>query len=127
MLAERWFDLRASTAARDWARGWRSSYHRTANPKLREMSMQVRGQVSRPSWRLLLVIAVVLAAVALSIGSPPRAAAASAAFVQVNSATPQTSQSSVSVAYSQAQGGGDLNVVVVGFNDATSTISLYQR
>jgi hypothetical protein len=44
-------------------------------------------------------------------------------FVQVNSATPQSNQSTVSVPYAQGQAAGDLNVVVVGFNDATSTIS----
>jgi hypothetical protein len=47
----------------------------------------------------------------------------SAQFVQVNSATPQTNQSTVTVPYPKAQGAGDLNVVAVGFNDATSTIT----
>jgi hypothetical protein len=46
-----------------------------------------------------------------------------APFVQVNSATPQTSQSTVTVPYLKAQGAGDLNVVAVGFDDATSTIT----
>ena len=45
-----------------------------------------------------------------------------AQFVQVNSATPQTSASTVTVPYLKAQGVGDLNAVAVGFNDATSTI-----
>jgi len=44
-------------------------------------------------------------------------------FVQVNSATPQTGESTVTVPYTQAQGAGDLNVVAVGFNDTTSTIT----
>jgi hypothetical protein len=44
-------------------------------------------------------------------------------FVQVNSATPQTNQSTVTVPFQQAQGAGDLNVVAVGINDATSTIT----
>jgi outer membrane protein assembly factor BamB len=47
----------------------------------------------------------------------------SARFVQVNAATPQTNQSTVTVPYLQAQGAGDLNVVAVGFNDNTSTIT----
>ncbi len=47
----------------------------------------------------------------------------SAQFVQVNSATPQTSESTVAVPYTQAQAAGDLNVVAVGFNDSTSTIT----
>ena len=41
----------------------------------------------------------------------------------MNSATPQTNQSTVSVSYVQAQAAGDLNVVAVGLNDATSTIT----
>jgi hypothetical protein len=44
-------------------------------------------------------------------------------FVQANSATPQTNQTAVSVPYVQAQGAGDLNVIAVGFDDATSTIT----
>ena len=55
---------------------------------------------------------------ALTPGSTP-----GAQFVQVNSATPQTNQSTVSVPYVQDQGAGDLNVVAVGFNDASSTIT----
>ena len=46
-----------------------------------------------------------------------------AQFVQVNSATPQSSQSVVTVPYLQAQSAGNLNAVAVGFNDATSTIA----
>jgi len=44
------------------------------------------------------------------------------AFVQTNSATPQTSMSSVSVPYTFAQSTGDLNVVVVGWNDTTAQV-----
>jgi outer membrane protein assembly factor BamB len=46
-----------------------------------------------------------------------------AQFVQVNSATPQTSQSTVTVPYTKAQSAGDLNVVAIGFFNATSTIT----
>lgn len=42
-------------------------------------------------------------------------------FVQVNSATPQTKQSAVSVPF--RQDAGDLNVVAIGFDDSTSTIT----
>jgi outer membrane protein assembly factor BamB len=48
---------------------------------------------------------------------------ATAQFVQVNSATPQTNQSSLSVPFPQGQGAGDLNVVAIGFSDSTSTIT----
>ncbi|MGA9800524.1 MAG: family 16 glycosylhydrolase [Terriglobales bacterium] len=44
-------------------------------------------------------------------------------FVQVKSATPQTASGSVSVSYPQAQTAGNLDVVVVGWNDTTSTVS----
>ena len=51
------------------------------------------------------------------------AAAALLGFVQVNNAVPQTPQTRVTVTYLQAQMAGDLNVVVVGWNDATAQIS----
>ena len=44
-------------------------------------------------------------------------------FVQVNYATPQNSQTSVDVPMAAAQAAGNMNVVVVGWNDVTSTIS----
>ncbi len=43
-------------------------------------------------------------------------------FVQANYATPQTAQSKVTVTYSAAQAAGDLNVVVVGWNDSTASV-----
>jgi hypothetical protein len=49
--------------------------------------------------------------------------AAAIGFVQVNSATPQSVLTPVKVAYSGAQTAGDLNVVVVGWNDSTAQIS----
>ena len=45
------------------------------------------------------------------------------AFVQVKAATPQTASASVAVTYSAAQTAGNLNVVLVGWNDTTSTVS----
>ena len=44
-------------------------------------------------------------------------------YVQSNYATPQAAQASVAVKYPSAQLPGDLNVVVVGWNDATVTIT----
>ena len=43
-------------------------------------------------------------------------------YVQGNYATPQTAQTTVSVKFNAAQVGGDLNVVVVGWNDSTATV-----
>ena len=44
-------------------------------------------------------------------------------YVQGNYATPQSAPSSVSVVFTAAQAAGDLNVVVVGWNDATATVT----
>src|SRR5580765_3732751 len=49
-------------------------------------------------------------------------AQASISFVQSNSATPQTPQATVAVVYTLAQTAGNLNVVVVGWNDSTATV-----
>jgi hypothetical protein len=43
-------------------------------------------------------------------------------FVQVESSTPQSSQTTVSTGFDQAQAAGNLNVVVVGWNNATSNV-----
>ena len=44
-------------------------------------------------------------------------------YVQGNYATPQASQTSVPVTFTTAQSAGDLNVVAVGWNDSTATVS----
>jgi hypothetical protein len=50
-------------------------------------------------------------------------AAPNIAFVQRNSADPQTPQTTVAVPYTLAQTAGNLNVVVVGWNDSTAKVS----
>jgi fibronectin type III domain protein len=50
-------------------------------------------------------------------------AAAKPNLVQANSATPQVSQSAVVVSYGSEQVAGDVNVVIVGWNDTTARIS----
>jgi chitodextrinase len=62
----------------------------------------------------------VASAVTQTVTTPPPAG--TIGFVQVNYATPQSSQASVSVTYSSAQVAGDLNVVVIGWNDTTATV-----
>ena len=47
-------------------------------------------------------------------------------FVQVASATPQTPAATVTVAFPTAQTPGDLNVIAVGTNDATSLVQAVQ-
>jgi chitodextrinase len=45
------------------------------------------------------------------------------AFVQQNYATPQTPQSQVAVTYVQAQAAGDTNLLAIGWNDTTASIT----
>jgi len=44
-------------------------------------------------------------------------------FVQVNAATPQTASAAVLLSYGVAQTAGNLNIVAIGWNDTTSTVS----
>ncbi len=50
-------------------------------------------------------------------------AAPTVTYVQGNYATPQTPQTTVNVTFTAAQTAGDLNVVVVGWNDSTAVVS----
>jgi chitodextrinase len=60
---------------------------------------------------------------AMLAGAPQLALAQSTtAFVQAASAVPQSSPTSVTVTYTQAQAPGDFNVVVVGWNSATGQV-----
>ena len=54
-----------------------------------------------------------------SVSSPP----AVLAFVQVASATPQSPQGTVALSYGGAQTAGNTNIVAVGWNNATATIT----
>jgi chitodextrinase len=49
--------------------------------------------------------------------------ASTVTYVQGSYATPQQRQSSVAVTYTGAQAAGDLNVIAIGWNDTTSTVS----
>ncbi|HEX5483016.1 MAG TPA: fibronectin type III domain-containing protein, partial [Terriglobia bacterium] len=50
-------------------------------------------------------------------------AAPAITYVQGNYATPQSAQTTVTVPFTAAQSAGDLNVVVVGWNNSTSTVA----
>ena len=65
---------------------------------------------------LLVLIALVCAPLLVT-------SAASLGFVQVNFATPETPQTTVTATYTKAQTAGNLNVVVVGWNDSTAKIT----
>src|ERR1700740_975863 len=71
------------------------------------------------------VSVVFLAAIAIiGLLQPGRLRAASTiTYVQGNYATPQTPQTSVTIPFTAAQSTGDLNVVVVGWNDSTAIVS----
>ena len=62
---------------------------------------------------------------ALICGLEPAAlfAAPTITYVQGNYSAPQTPQTTVSVKFTSAQAAGDLNVVVVGWNNSTSVVS----
>ncbi len=55
--------------------------------------------------------------------TPTSSQTAAISFVQVAAATPQAPTQRVSVAYPNAQTAGDLNVVVVGWNDTAASVS----
>lgn len=55
--------------------------------------------------------------------APVPVSAATVSYVQGNYATPQTSQTTVAVVFLGAQIAGDLNVIVVGWNDTTATVT----
>ena len=54
---------------------------------------------------------------------PPPPSGGPIAFVQANNATPQTSVTGASVPYTSAQSAGNLNAVVVGWNDTTAQVA----
>jgi chitodextrinase len=84
------------------------------------MNPRFRQQLSASAAKVVLTLAVIASAIEVT---PRQASAQTAiAFVQVNSATPQSPSTTVTVRYASAQTAGDLNVVVVGWNDATAQV-----
>jgi hypothetical protein len=59
----------------------------------------------------------------LLLAHSAQALTATPKYVQSNYADPQSTTSSVAVSNSSAQTAGDLNVVIVGWNDATAKVS----
>src|SRR5262245_10385434 len=75
-----------------------------------------------PNYILSALLRLGIAAIVLCLFSVSLLRAQTITFVQNNYATPQTAQTTVPVKYSAAQTAGDLNVVVVGWNDSTATV-----
>jgi hypothetical protein len=59
----------------------------------------------------------------VATATTPAAATSTITYVQGNYATPQASETKVTVPFASAQSTGDLNVIVVGWNDSTATVS----
>ena len=70
----------------------------------------------------LIFLSVLVTAAASALSLPPPTSAM-ISYVQGNYATPQTPQTTVSVTFTAAQAAGDLNVVVVGWNDSSALVS----
>jgi Fibronectin type III domain len=76
-----------------------------------------------PSFFLLQGLAA-LAGLPIALFAPSAdAATATPKYVQGNYAVPQTSEVTVTVSYSSAQTSGDLNVVIVGWNNSTTQVN----
>lgn len=82
--------------------------------------MTVRARVGYSSLLLVLVAGAALLSRALPVVF---AANGTITFVQVNSATPHGAPTTVTATYSAAQTAGNLNVVVIGWGDATASVA----
>ncbi|MGB7603108.1 MAG: hypothetical protein WBM24_22595, partial [Candidatus Sulfotelmatobacter sp.] len=80
-------------------------------------SLSQQNRYKAKSFRLAQLLVVTLACLLC-----PAGLFAAPTFVQQNYATPQSPTATVAVAYTTAQTAGDLNVVVVGWNDTTATV-----
>ena len=71
------------------------------------------------------VLLALMAAVVLAYWLHPAClvAASTISYVQGNSATPRSHQTTVNVTFTAAQAAGDLNVVVVGWTDSTAPVN----
>src|SRR5947209_7829474 len=72
---------------------------------------------------IALLMCLALVVPALSGSHPVHGASLTPSYVQWTSSDPQTPQSSMTISLPQAEKAGDLNVVAVGWNDTTATIS----
>ena len=87
-----------------------------------ETTSRSRSTRSTPALNLVLSNALVALLVFLCLSVQLYAEGAGSAFVHGSSSSPQTPQTSVSVAFHSTQFAGDLNLVVASWNDSTSHI-----
>ena len=73
--------------------------------------------------RPLSLVSLVILSLTCCVRPSALLAASAITYVQANSATPQSAQTSVTVTFTAAQAAGDLNVVAVGWNDSTATVT----
>src|ERR1700730_779352 len=78
---------------------------------------------NRRRWTPSLALCILSFFIATGGALWPQNLSAAPVYVQGNYAVPQAAQTTVTVAYSAAQRAGDLNVVIVGWNDTTNVIS----
>jgi len=89
----------------------------TASPILTSQSVDTTAVPAMSTF------AVAAAPVPVTVANAAAATTAAPAFVQVKAATPQTNQSSVAVTYTGAQVAGNTNILAIGWNNATSSIT----
>jgi hypothetical protein len=97
----------------------------TAGTGVLNVTAPANGNLAPPGYYMLFLVdksGVPSVANFVQVGSATGTGSA-IKFVQVNSVTPSASVSSVGVAFSGAQTAGNLNVVVVGWNDTTSSVT----
>ena len=73
--------------------------------------------------RALSLVSIAMLSLSCCLLPSALSGASTITYAQGNSATPQSSQTSVTVTFTAAQTAGDLNVVVVGWNNTTATVS----
>src|ERR1700730_10123114 len=93
---------------------WSQSSKQASICSFRSTLFPFPGQLLR-KLPLFAGLATALFAVSVMASSPN--------FVQGNSATPQSTLTQVTVPYPAAQSIGDLNVVIVGWNDSSAQVS----
>jgi len=99
---------------REWTQNWSGLHTRFVIAATRLFSAETRDVINYA------VVALIISLCTLGVSSQQ---AAAQAYVQGNSATPSTPQMTVTVPYNAAQTTGNLNLVIIGWNDTTARIS----